>query len=161
VSFQDANVALGPDYYHGMGLPLRSSHIGLFRTQALRDIGGYYSGFRIGYDTLIVHLLLMTGRLSYLDEPLYHRTRRGDSLSHSPFTGMASPTRRQVTEQLASIYGTAFGWYMEYLAGHMEAEQLCSSIRQLCNSQMTQQDRQDLLAESDRLTALLRECHML
>src|SRR5262249_13218614 len=61
---------LGPRYLH------RAPHHALFRAEALRRIGGYYGGYRIGFDTLIMNLLLMTGKLSYVSLPLYNCTAR-------------------------------------------------------------------------------------
>src|SRR5262245_21328844 len=72
-----------PDFSRPLGAELehRSALRGLFRTEALRDIGGCYGGFRIGYDTLLINPLLMTARVSYVDEPLYHRFMRERSLT--------------------------------------------------------------------------------
>ncbi len=55
-------------------LPRRLQHIanhhGLFRVELLRSVGGFYGGFEIGYDTLLMSLLLMAGRSAYINEPL-------------------------------------------------------------------------------------------
>ena len=62
----------------------------MFRREALERIGGYYAGFRMNYDTLLTNFLLMTGRVSFVDEPHYQYVIRPDSLSHSHATGVRS-----------------------------------------------------------------------
>src|SRR5205823_2598859 len=63
-----------------LGAPLaptmehRATQQGLFRTDALRRIGGFHPGFRIGYDTLLINLLEMLHRVVAVDAPLYHAT---------------------------------------------------------------------------------------
>jgi len=133
----------------------RSSHHGLFKTQSLRNIGGYYGGFHIGYDRLLINLLQMTGSISYINEPLYNRIIRTDSLSQCAATGMSSPTRREARRLLEHIYAEALELYIQYLSGHIEAETLARLIRQICNSHINQKDQADLIEASKRLRAIL------
>lgn len=66
----------------------RASYRGLFKTEVLREIGGTYGGFRIGYGVLLIHFLLMTGRISYISDPLYHRVIQFDSFKPPTEPGM-------------------------------------------------------------------------
>jgi glycosyltransferase involved in cell wall biosynthesis len=140
-------------------LEFRANHFGIFRTEALRNIGGFYGGFRISYDRLLINLLIMTGNLSYIDEPLYNRLLRPDSLSNSATTGMKSAMRKEVKRQLQDIYSEAFELYIEYLSGHIEAQTLSKLIRQICLRYITPKDSADLTEESNRLRAILSEGH--
>ena len=133
----------------------RANHHGLFRSEALRSIGGYFAGFRIGYDTLIINLLSMVGRISYVDRPLYHRLIRSGSLTNSRTVGLGTRARSQVTRQLAAIYGEAFELYTGYLSGYIKNEALAHSIRQVCQRRIAQRDLAELKRESERLRAIL------
>ena len=64
----------------------RAPHHGLFRSQALRDVGGYYAGFRLSYDRLLTNLMLMRGNVSHVPVSLYYRLIRAESITHSPGT---------------------------------------------------------------------------
>lgn len=79
-------------------------HQALFRTDLLRGIGGYYGGLRIGFDTLLVNMVRMAGRVAYVETPLYHRVTREGSLTSSPETGFGSPARRRAADQITRIY---------------------------------------------------------
>ena len=81
----------------------RGTHQGVFRTRSLRAVGGYYGGFRIGYDTLLINFLLMAGRIVYLDQPLYHRMLRPDSLTSAPETGLNSQARQETARSLKAL----------------------------------------------------------
>jgi glycosyltransferase involved in cell wall biosynthesis len=136
----------------------RASYCGLFRTEALREIGGTYAGFHTGYGVLLLHFLLMTGSVSYIGDPLYHRVIQSDSFKHGTGTRMISATRREVALQLEKLYNETFELYIEYLAGQIEAETLARLIRQICNRGVTQKDQVDLIEESNRLRAILASC---
>lgn len=82
-------------------------HAGLYRTAALRAAGGYHPELRIGYDTLIVGLMVMSGRVFAVDEPLYHRVARTGSLTSDPATGFRSELRRQTRARLERLYAQA------------------------------------------------------
>jgi glycosyltransferase involved in cell wall biosynthesis len=141
----DVNRPLTPTFEH------RANHQGLYRTEALRAIGGYFSGFRIGYDTLLVNLLLMTGRLAYVDEALYYRTIRTDSLSGSAATGMQSPQRQQVARELEQLYSEALGAYHAYVAGEFGHADLCRRIQAISARHVTAEDRSRFEKETRRL----------
>lgn len=129
----------------------RAYHIGLFRTDALRAIGGYYHGFPVGSDTLLVNFLLMVGRIAGVSEPLYHRLARPDSLTHAPATGMSSRLRREVTDHLRQMYAVAFDAYTRYLAGEIEQERLCERLCEVSQQHVTPEMTRALAVESQRL----------
>ncbi|WP_281288001.1 glycosyltransferase family 2 protein [Humibacillus xanthopallidus] len=94
---------IGPRLVH------RAGHQGLYRTEFLRRIGGWYAGSTIGYDTMILNLALMVqGRVVNVPEPLYHRTLRHGSLSTSPHTGWGSPERRASVARLQELHRRAY-----------------------------------------------------
>ncbi len=74
---------VGPELVH------RAGHQGLYRTEMLRTVGGWYAGQRIGFDTSMLNFVLMAGgRVVDGPEPLYHRNIRTGSLSTSPRHGL-------------------------------------------------------------------------
>jgi glycosyltransferase involved in cell wall biosynthesis len=81
-------------------------HHGLFRTDLLRRLGGYYGGFRVSYDLLMMRVLHLLGELSCTPEPLYHRLRRPGSLTTSPLTRLRGEYREAVEAQLREIYAS-------------------------------------------------------
>lgn len=135
----------------------RANHHGLFRTDALRAVGGTFGGFRVGYDTLLVNLLLMTGHVAYTDEPLYHRLIHPASLTNAPETGLRSDTRRRAAQRLAALYAEAYAAYGELVAGTADTARLGASIRALARRHVRAEDEAALAAEAARLKAMLRE----
>jgi glycosyltransferase involved in cell wall biosynthesis len=130
---------------------LNVSHHGLFRTSSLKAIGGYYAGFRIAYDRLLVNLLLMAGGLCFVNEPLYHYHYRAASLVNAPKTKGFSKARRQVARQLKQMYDRAYRVYKQHLAGQMGHDLFCARIRQICQHHATLESKTALQAESNRL----------
>lgn len=133
----------------------RADHHGLFRTEALRTIGGYYHGFPIGSDTLIVNFLLMIGSLASVEEPLYHRLLRPNSLTKSSATGSRSSFRRQISAKLRQMYAAAFAVYAKYLAGEIEHHALCEHLRSISQWHVTPEESKALNMESQRLREML------
>jgi glycosyltransferase involved in cell wall biosynthesis len=69
---------------------------GVYRTQALRSVGGPHPEYRVVYDTMMVHLVLRGLRWKHLtDEYGYHRVVRPDSLTRDPATGLHSDYRQR------------------------------------------------------------------
>lgn len=85
-----------------------SSHTGIYRTDRLRDAGGYSPAYRVGYDSLLSAVLRMLGPVEVVDEPLYHRRLHAASLSHAPGTKIGSPERRRVRAELDVAYRKAY-----------------------------------------------------
>jgi glycosyltransferase involved in cell wall biosynthesis len=134
----------------------RASHHGIFRRQALEKLGGYYAGFRMNHDTLLTNLLLMTGRVSFVETPHYNYLLRPDSLSHSPATGSRSEARRLVKQQQTSIYQEALRHYRAWLSQKQSSAELQHRIHALAQSHITSEARSSLNAETARLAAILR-----
>lgn len=129
----------------------RADHHGLFDAQILRSIGGYYGGLRVGYDTFLVSLLLMLGRIAYVDEPLYHRILRPDSLTSASSTGMRSTHRSIATAKLRKMYATLFHCHQRYLSGGCDRARLATTIRKLIIQQVSDEERTALTREAQRL----------
>lgn len=142
--------------YPGVAQPLseeyllRVAHHGLFRVDALRDIGGYYGGFRVGYDAFLMNVLMMTGRISYVEEPLYNCLIRPDSLSRSRETGGRSSIRLNARKQMGQLYREAYGYYNEYLDGSIDEKSFAGLIREICRSRLTEQEKQEIRLQSQR-----------
>lgn len=130
-------------------------HFGLYQTRSLRAIGGYYGGFRFGYDTLIPGLLSLTSRLAYIDVPLYHHDLREGSLSTSRDTGMTSQARREVRDRLEVIYEKAYEGFREYVSGGRSLDELCELTAAAASAFVTAEDAHSLTAQSARLRAQL------
>src|SRR5207248_437735 len=85
---------LGPEVAHVL------DHHSLFSTEALRAVGGCYGGMRIGFDTLLMNILLMAGEVAGVEEVLYHRSVRATSLTGSQATGFGSPARKDAIQEV-------------------------------------------------------------
>lgn len=83
-------------------------HAGVYRTQALRDVGGPHPAFRIGYDTLLVNLLTLRHHVGAIDRPVYTRRLRPGSLTTTPETALGSPARRAIVRELNRLYARAW-----------------------------------------------------
>jgi glycosyltransferase involved in cell wall biosynthesis len=134
----------------------RAAHHGIFRREALESLGGYYAGFRMNYDTLLTNFLLMTGRVSFVDEPLYQYVIRPDSLSHSQATGVRSAIRIATKQRLAAMYREAFEHYRAWMRGHISSVEFNVRIRRLAARNVTPELRHALNTETARLAALIR-----
>lgn len=133
----------------------RGNHHALFEVSALRALGGYYAGFRVGYDTLLVNLLLMAADVAYVDEPLYNRFAHGASLTAAPETGLSSALRRQATRQLAALYRNAHASWIEHQAGSIDAHELRARIASMVRACISPADQTALTDNAARLRAAL------
>jgi len=138
-----------PNFQH------RADHHALFRKDALRRVGGYFGGFRYGYDTLLMNLLLMTSKVEYCAAPLYNYLRRQDSLTQSPNTGKSSPARAAVHVRLKQMFFDAYGHYSRFLDGKISSGDLSKSIRSIAARHVASQQRINITAESERLKYLI------
>lgn len=77
---------------------------GLWRRGWLAEVGGPHPAFRVGFDTLLTSLPFLAGRVVALDESLYDRFKRVQSLTTSPETGMRSSLRAQARADLIAMY---------------------------------------------------------
>ena len=129
----------------------RSPHHGLFRIETLRDIGGYYGGFRFNYDVLVTNLILMIGKITHVSEPLYHRLVRPNSLTQSPVTGIRSTERRLITEKTTELYNAVYNCYQGFLKGKVTGSKMTGNIRKICETHVTADDLHTIALESERL----------
>ena len=96
-------------------LRIRVPHHGLHRTEHVRRLGGYYGGFRFGYDEFLTNLLAMTGSISWTPDRLYWRRLRPTSLTRAPDTGMASPMRQSLRSEMRHLYQARISGLSEFL----------------------------------------------
>lgn len=85
-----------------------STHVGLYRTDRLRAVGGWSPAFRTGYDTLLGCLLRLDGPIGVLQRNLFHRTIHPGSLTQSPATGFGSLARKTAAATLREAYERAY-----------------------------------------------------
>ena len=134
----------------------RAAHHGIFRREALERIGGYYAGFRMNYDTLLTNFLLMTGRISFVEEPHYQYVIRPDSLSHSQVTGVRSPIRIATKQRLSGMYREAFEQYRAWTRRQLSSADFTGRIRQLATRNVTRELRRGARSETARLANVMR-----
>lgn len=141
---------LGPEFEY------RLPHAGLFRNSLLQQLGGYYGGFRVGYDTLLTNLVLMTGKVSHVRLPLYWRLVRPESLTHSDSTGITSDFAQRATGEIRKLYKACYAWYTHFQSRRISREELKRGIRMICWSHVPIHERHALLQETHRLVSVLR-----
>jgi hypothetical protein len=105
---------------------------------------------------LLTNLLLMTGKISFVEAPLYNYVWRRDSLCHSQATGARSPARLRVREQQATIYRDAWQSYQAWLGQQLTSAELLDRIRSLSTRFVTAEARAELQVETLRLATVLR-----
>lgn len=140
------------------GFRHRVCHAGLWRSWALEAIGGYYGGFRIGWDTMIVSSLALYGELLspssvepilWVPEVLYEIRARDGSLTRHPETGKGSPERDAVSAKLKEMWREMFA-----RRGKVD---LISAIQNRMRRHVTDDDRIAIDRDAARLRALLPE----
>ena len=123
--------------HEGLDRPLHhrlrhiSDHFGLFRTDALRAVGGQHPGFRLGFDTLLVNLMAMTGPVQRVPKALYHRRLRAGSLTTNRRTGLRSRMRERIRARLAADYRKLLAEHQRYLRGEIRRRDMCKRIRKV------------------------------
>ena len=111
---------------------LRLPHHGLFRSDILGKLGGYYGGHYIGLDKFLLNLVIMAGRVAWTPLPLYYRLIRDTSLTYSSETGYRSAYHAGVERELAHDYQIAFSQYVAFrdgVIGHTEFEVRLGELR--------------------------------
>lgn len=79
------------------------SHVGLWKAESLRRLGGYYGGFDLGADTMVVGLMAQLGRAAYLHEALYRARRISeDSMTRKKETHIYN--RGHVWKEIRSLW---------------------------------------------------------
>ena len=133
----------------------RACHHALFRTSTLSCIGGYYGGFRLHYDTLLTNLLLMVGKLSFIQSPLYYRFLWPGAQTSRPETGFGSEASLLAIQQQQQIYGQAFDHYKAFTSSRSNAYVLAQSFQRISQQNVSVQDQYVLDQEVCRLRCLL------
>jgi len=133
----------------------RAPHHGLVRLSALDRIGGYYGGFRIGWDVLLTNLILMTGSISWTPEPLYYRLVRSDSLTHSSQTGAQTEYAAAVSRCLQKIYKDCYAQYRLRVRGRIDRARLCAAIRHISGRYVSSEDRRSLELHASQLRRMM------
>lgn len=85
-------------------IPFFGCHMGIYRTSSLLEVGGYLSGIRLGFDTMVLCILKHHGRMAFTDEPLYVRYVRPRSMTTSKETGLETERRRLDRLKLSALY---------------------------------------------------------
>jgi hypothetical protein len=125
----------------------------LFATSILKEIGGYYGGFRIGYDTFLMNILPMLGRIAYATQPLYNRVMRSGSLTRASETNMRSELRCATRTKLQSLYAEI---YHAYQNPQTDPSSLSRKIRSVVYDRMPSGLQHALLRERQALALQLR-----
>jgi len=83
---------------------------GAYTGERIRRAGGVHPGFRVGYDTLFVRMIALTGKVGISNHAAYHWCRRedGESLTLSTETKFGSPLREAAKRQLADLNSQAW-----------------------------------------------------
>jgi hypothetical protein len=133
----------------------RLPHHGLFRAESVRRLGGYYGGFRVSYDALLTNLILMTGRLSHVRQPLYYHMVRPGSLTQSEATGLQSKFRRDTMNALSVVYQNCFRYHSDYLRKKISSQRFLESVRACILGNIPSDTARRLAMESERLRRVL------
>jgi hypothetical protein len=134
----------------------RIPHHGLFRVSALRKLGGYFGGFKFGYDEFITNVLLLSGTVSWSHEHLYWRRLRHDSLTRGPETGMASSVRTAIRARLRDLYKEIYRDYIAFLDRRLSGESFLERVRWRVRVNRGSHNEQRIKHEATRLRAVIR-----
>ncbi|GAB4373096.1 MAG: hypothetical protein Kow0042_16810 [Calditrichia bacterium] len=129
----------------------RVNYHGLYRGQTLKELGGFYAGFRMSYDIFLVGLLRLTGKISYVNLPLYNYRVRPDSLSHDHATGLGSETRQKTKTKLDRLYQQVFRFYSLYHSGVIPQKVFRQLTRLLLDQEIPVAQRLQMNEEVTRL----------
>ena len=92
---------------------------GAYRLDRVHRAGGVHAGFRVGFDTLFLLMLSLTGPVGTIATPGYNWERRREgSLTTSKDTRFGSPQRIEAKRRLVALYERA------YAAGPSKAGQV-------------------------------------
>jgi glycosyltransferase involved in cell wall biosynthesis len=139
----------------GPRLRHRVNHHALFDVDRLRRFGGFYSGFDVAYDSFLMSILELFGRLAVVDRILYHRRRRPGSLTTRHETGYDSEERASVLRVLSDIYAALFDLAAWWRVGRVDDEELLGELGALLDRSVPPRAEQDLDADAARLAAVL------
>lgn len=84
---------------------------GIYTVERVSRAGGIHPGYRVGFDTLFVLMLRLTGPVGICRTPGYHWVRRpSGSLTTAAETRFGSPHRVRAKQQLIADYKHAWRW---------------------------------------------------
>ncbi|MDP5279846.1 glycosyltransferase family 2 protein [Sphingomonas sp. DG1-23] len=138
----------------------RAPHHGLFRSDILRRIGGYYGGHMITWDTIVTNLIIMLGSVAWTPLPLYNRLIRPASLSHAENTGIDSEYQKKVHGGLTRLYDRIYADFRRFKRGRMPLSRLEERIRSLSGGCVPAAHRAALSEEAARLRNHVKEMHL-
>lgn len=95
------SAAVGPALRH----PL--DHFWLVRSDLIEALGGYYTGTRMGADSLLTSMAVKLGRCVGVPDAKYHRYSREDSLTQHANTGHRSAQRAEAKKKLQGLWTQA------------------------------------------------------
>lgn len=82
---------------------------GVYSLDRVHRAGGLHAGFRVGFDTLFVLMVRLTGPVGMIDTPGYNWERRpSGSLTTSSDTKFGSPHRVEAKRRLVALYERAY-----------------------------------------------------
>lgn len=110
-------------------MKFRIPHHGLFRRSALKRLGGYFGGFKFGYDEFVTNVLLLSGTVSWSSDHLYWRRIRSSSLTSAADTGMGSGARRLIRAQLGALYQDIYRDYLRFQERQLSGESFLRRVR--------------------------------
>ena len=85
----------------------------IWRTEALRRIGGPHPGWRFAWDTMLIGLTIRHLRWAAVDDYGYHHMQRRGSLSVASPSGMQSQPRRQAINVRSRLWRATAGMQAE------------------------------------------------
>jgi glycosyltransferase involved in cell wall biosynthesis len=155
MSFTGFEWSVRPDTRVTPSLKYRFPHHGLWRVASLLRVGGYYGGFRFSYDRFITNVIALTGRVSYVAHPLYHRRVRAGSLSTSIETGLASVARAEVDRQLGDMYRDVHEAWTRFTQRQICSDAMLQRVREVCRRNVSTEADLELREKSEQLARAL------
>ncbi len=142
----------------GLGFRHRRCHAGLWDADALRATGGYFGGYRVGWDSMMVNAMALLGELrvgrrsrrepiAWVPEILYTVRERAESLTAAPATCRGSIERTR----LSVIYRRKW----RTMLAARDARNLAAIVRRELVADITPEDDDELELQADRLRQVL------
>jgi hypothetical protein len=127
---------------HKYDSPLAPHHVGIWQTESLLAIGGYWAGHRMGSDSLAASLIWMCGRQQTSGKLGYMREIRPGSLTQHPDTGATSDARTMVRRELSQLWNQCLdAWRSHVERGAVDPELLAAEIRKIRGKKERPDDR--------------------
>lgn len=93
---------------------------GAWTVERVNRAGGIHPGFRVGYDTLFVLMVRLTGDVGICRTAGYHWCRRDEgSLTTAKETRFGSPHRTRAKAELVELYRDVYRWRRDDPGGRM------------------------------------------